>query len=461
VATAGTLPIKDSAGKLQATVFYVAYTKEPSENLASRPITFAFNGGPGASAVFLHLGALGPKRVPLADAGTALPQVVQLVDNPSTWLDFTDLVFVDPIGTGYSRAAEGVDPKQYYDVQTDIRVASAFVRRYVTQFGRWLSPKFVVGESYGATRAAGLAVDLQDSAGLYLDGLLLISSALNFSTFTFRPGNDLPYALTLPSYTATAWYHKRLDAALQADLSQTLREVEQWAMSEYLVALARGETLTAQERAGIVERLARYTGLDREFIERSRLRIDEAGFSRRLLRPHARFVARLDGRVVGLEMSPPGEPTHSDPALFTTIGPYVTAFNDYVRKVLNYETDLRYEFLSDEVNQSWKWSGAGRGNLYMGDDLAQAMTRDKRLRVFAAAGYYDLATPYLAQKYTFDHLEIDPRLRANLTYTVYTAGHQLYTDPGSLEELKEDAAAFVSGARRDSVAPEGSPATGR
>ena len=446
-ATAATLPIKDASGKLQAKMFFVAYTKEPSADLASRPITFAFNGGPGAASVFLHLGGLGPKRVPLAADGTALPATTRLVDNPWTWLDVTDLVFVDPIGTGYSRAAAGVDAKQFYDVAKDIRVASAFVRRYVTAYGRWLSPKFVVGESYGTARAAGLVDDLQDSAGLYVDGVLLISSALNFSTFTFRPGNDLPYALALPSYTASAWYHKKLAPELQSDLSKSLTQVEQWATSEYLVALAQGDRMSDAERSRVAERIAHYTGLDPAYVERSRLRVGEERFAKRLLRNQSRIVARLDGRVTGIDSSPASEFVHSDPALFAAIGPYVAAFYDYVRKDLGFATDLRYEFLSDEVNHAWQWSSSGQGALYTGDDLAEAMTRDNRLRVFAAAGCFDLATPYLAQKYTFEHLEIDPRLRDNITFTLYRAGHQIYTDLASMQQLKADAAAFIRAAR--------------
>ena len=443
VATAGYMPIPDRSGKVQAKVFFVAYVKEPSADASLRPITFAFNGGPGASSVFLHVGALGPKRALLAADGTALPASTRLVDNQWTWLDVTDLVFVDPVGTGYSASAEGVDARQFYDVSKDVQIASAFVRHYVTRFGRWLSPKFVVGESYGTARAAGLADRLQNTAGINLSGLLLLSSALNSGTFAFRSGNDLPYALALPSYTAVAWYHKKLGASLQASLSDALQQAEQWATSEYIVALAKGDRLSAPERARVVEKISEYTGLSKAYIQANQLRVGAAGFEKQLLGDENRIVGRLDGRVKGIDVWPPAEAPHYDPALFVVTGPFVSALVDYLHNDLRFETQRRYEFLSDEVNQAWKWSSDGPDYLYLGDSLAAAMSRDPRLRVFAAAGYFDLTTPYLTQKYTFEHLGLDPSLRRNITFVTYPAGHQMYTDLASLEKLKADAASFI------------------
>ena len=441
-ATAGYIPITDDSGKLQADIFYVAYTRPGTAAGAARPVTFAFNGGPGASSMWLHLG-VGPKRVVLALDGTALPNSTVLTDNEATWLDFTDLVFVDPVGTGFSRAADGVDPKQFYEVRSDIQVAGSFIRRYITRYQRWLSPKFILGESYGTTRAAGLVNRLQDVAGINVNGVILVSCALDFQTFSFDPANDLAYALVLPSYAATAWYHtKRKATQPQVDLSDTLERAEKWAISDYLVALAKGDTLSQPERNRVALQIAQYIGLPQGEIERNRLRIGPARFGRRLLRDEELILGRLDGRVTSAAI-PGSDYSDSDPAFFLVTGPLVDAINDYLERDLQYRSDLRYEFLSREANHSWKWLSGGQGYVYVADELAEAMSRDGRLRVFAGAGYFDLATPYLAQKYTFDHMGLASQLRDHITFEAYPTGHQIYADPASARKLKDDVAAFM------------------
>jgi carboxypeptidase C (cathepsin A) len=435
-ATAGCLPLQDEAGRLQANIFFVAYTKDGVESLARRPITFAFNGGPGAASVWLHLGALGPKRVALGDSGLALPATDRLVENDQTWLGFTDLVFVDPIGTGYSRAASDVDAKQFYNVPKDVEVAARFIRQYVSRYERWLSPKFVVGESYGTTRAAGLANRLQHATGMNLNGVILLSSALSFETFSYDRGNDVAFALALPSFAAAASYHQKATA--------DLAKVEQWALDEYLPALAQGDALPKAEQRRIVERMAKYTGLSTNYIATSRLRVSAVRFTKELLRAEARTIGLMDSRVVGVDVTPRGEYPHFDPAFFLVTGPFVATLNDYLRHDLDCETNIPYEFLSEKVNRAWKWIEQGQGYVDVADDLAEAMTRDPHLRVFAAAGIYDLTTPYLGQRYAFDHMALDPSLRHNLTFVTYPAGHQIYTDPASLKKLRVDAAAFVS-----------------
>jgi carboxypeptidase C (cathepsin A) len=441
-ATAGYLTLTDKEGKPQANIFFVAYTKDGDESVTRRPLAFAFNGGPGASSVWLHLGGIGPKRVPLAGDGTQLPVVDRLVDNEWTWLTFTDLVFIDPVGTGYSRAAPGVDASQFYNVPGDIDASGEFIRRYVTQYERWLSPKLVIGESYGTTRAAGLATRLPQAAGLDLAGVVLLSSALSFQTFFPEGGNDLPYPLALPTFTAVAAYHQRLPAA-----APDLAQVEQWALTEYAAALAQGDRLPEAERSRLLDRLVQLTGLPRDYLEMSHLRVGAAQFTKELLRDQGRVVGLLDGRVAGVDTSALGEFPEYDPSLFLTTGPYVAVINDYLRRDLGFETTLRYEYLSRQVNREWKYASAGRGYLYVADDLAEAMTKDRRLRVFSGAGRYDLTTPYLSQQYTFDHMELDPSVRGRLTFKVYPSGHQLYTDLASLKELTADAAAFVDGTR--------------
>ncbi|HTR35772.1 MAG TPA: hypothetical protein VMH80_07725 [Bryobacteraceae bacterium] len=454
-ATAGFLPLRDDSGKLQANMFFVAYTKEGETNRSSRPITFAFNGGPGASSMWLHLGALGPKRVALPANGMKLPETNRLVENDETWLDFGDLVFVDPIGTGYSRAAMGVDAKQFYTLPKDIDVAARFIRTYVTQYERWLSPKFIAGESYGTTRAAALANRLQSMAGLDLNGVILLSSALSFQAFSYDGGNDIAYALAVPTFAAAASYHKKAFTDQAA--------VEQWVLHDYLPALAKGDALAQDARERTIEKMAAYTGLSTNYIETSGLRVNAAGFVKELLRGEGHILGYMDSRVVGEDVIPRGEYAHFDPAFFLATGPFVSTLNDYVRHELNFQTDLPYEYLSSEVNGSWKWIEHGQGYVYVADDLAEAMTRDEHFRVFAGAGEYDLTTPWFGQKYVFDHMGLDPSRRANLTFRVYPAGHQMYTDPVSLKKLHDDVAAFVRVCLRPSspnapvYGPGGSP----
>jgi carboxypeptidase C (cathepsin A) len=436
-ATAGHLPLTDDAGKPQARIFFVSYVKRQAAADPSRPITFAFNGGPGASSMWMHLG-LGPKRVVLPEDGTRLPQSTALAENEATWLTFTDLVFVDPVGTGYSRAAEGVDESQFYEVVRDLQAAAGFVRRYVTRYQRWLSPKFIAGESYGSTRAAALANLLQETAGINLNGLMLVSSVLDFQTIWFEPPNDLAYVLALPSYAATAWYHN----GMAGSLTDTVRAAEQWALSEYLVALAKGDALSAADRGHVAQRLARHTSIDAEELLLRRLRIGPLAFGKQLLRSSGRIVGRFDSRVTAPDASPGAERSESDPSFFLVTGPLVEALNDYLRGELQYRSELRYEHLSREVNRTWKW-GSGRGYLYVAGELAEAISRDPRLRVFVAAGYFDLATPYLAQKYTLAHMDLDPGLRRNVTFVGYPSGHMIYTDPGAASSLRMDVEKFV------------------
>ena len=442
VATAGYLPIRNDAGKAQADIFYVAYVQEGGSNLPARPITFAFNGGPGASSIWLHLGALGPKRVRMES-----PATYGLIDNDQTWLGFTDLVFVDPIGTGFSRAAEGVEAKRFYEPAKDVEVAGQFIRLYVTKNARWLSPKFVAGESYGSTRAAGLANYLQTAIGLNLDGLVLVSSALSFQAFSCDDENDIAFALALPTYAAAAAYHQHKPAP-------DLGAVEQWALRDYLTAVARGDSLPGAERQRIVEQMARFTGLSTNYIGTSNLRVSPARFVKELLRGEARIVGLMDARVLGVDVSSRGEYANFDPAFFQTTGPFVATLNDYLRRDLNFETNLPYEFLSREVNGSWKWVENGQGYVSVLDDLAAAMARDEHLRVFAAAGMYDLTTPYFGQRFALEHLGLDPSRRTNLVFQVYPAGHQIYTDGTALRKLTADVAAFIARSQGGGAANE-------
>ncbi len=454
-ATAGRLPIKDESGKIRAHIFFVAYTKDGQKDLSRRPILFAFNGGPGASSVFLHMGALGPKRINMTTEGKTLAPPYAGIPNEQSWLDVTDLVFIDPVGTGYSRPAPGVDPKEFYGVQKDIHSVGEFIRLYVTQYRRWLSPKFIAGESYGTTRAAGLAGYLQNQLGIYINGLILISSVLNFQTITFAPGNDLPYLLYLPAYTHAAWFHKKLSPELQGDLAKTRVEVEKFALNEYTVALMKGDLLTGPEKNKIIDQLARYTGLSKNFIRESHLRIPRDRFLRELLRDKQQRIGVLDSRITG---SYKVDTFLEDPSVFKATGAMVAVWNDYVKNELKYDQDIPYEFLSTKANESWNWGSAAQGYVDVADILGKALRANRSMRVMIGSGYYDLDTSCFAAEYAANHLGLGPNLRDHITLTFYEAGHQMYTHYPSLVKLKSDVAAFV---RKSLAKSPGSSGKGR
>jgi carboxypeptidase C (cathepsin A) len=454
-ATAGNLLLKEESGKVKASVFFVAYIKTGVSDPVSRPITFAFNGGPGSSAVWLHLGAFGPKRVLLGASGEALPPPYRLVHNESTILDLTDLVFIDPVSTGYSRPAPGQDAKQFHGVKEDVQSVGDFIRLYVTRFNRWGSPKFLAGESYGTTRAAGLASYLQDRYGMDLNGIILISAVLNFQTIRFDDGNDLPYPLFLPSYTATAWYHKRLTAELQGQpLPKVLEEAEHFAENEYTLALLKGDKLTNGERQEIAARLARYTGLSTAFILRSNLRVTMARFGAELLRDQRRSVGRYDSRYKGIDLDAASSHPDFDPSYTAVQGAFTACLNEYLKRELKYQSELPYEILTGRV-QPWSYKEAMNHYLNVSGSLRQAMTRNPSLRVFVACGYYDLATPYLASHYTIAHLGLARSLTGHVTLGHYEAGHMMYVNQASHRKLKRDLASFYHAALSESTASRG------
>lgn len=442
-ARAGTLALRNELGEDKASVFFVSYFRNDIEDPRLRPLTFSFNGGPGSSSVWLHMGAFGPQRVLMQEEGHALPPPYGLVDNEHSLLDLTDLVFIDPPTTGYSRAAPSEDPKQFHGVEEDIEWVGEFIRLFTTRYERWGSPKFLAGESYGTTRAAGLARHLQQRHGMNLNGVLLISSILNFQTARFDTGNDLPYPLFLPSYTATAWFHKRLPAELQRDLRQALQESERFALGDYALALMQGSNLSAQDRQRISGALSRLTGLSSSFIERSNLRVPLRRFVKELLRDQRKTVGRLDSRFTGVDADAAGETFEFDPSYAVIQGPYTAVVNDYVRTQLGYESDLPYEILTARV-RPWNFGPAQNRYLNVAEDLRRAMSENPHLKVFVASGYYDLATPYFATDYTLSHLGLEPLLQENISVRYYDAGHMMYIQEASLEKLKRDVTQFFS-----------------
>lgn len=440
-ATTGTLVLRDEEGKAKASMFFVAYTRDGVQDLAKRPITFTYNGGPGSSSVWLHMGAFGPRRVAMEDEGTAPPPPYRLVDNGESILDITDLVFIDPVITGYSRPAPGEKAGQFHGLREDVESVGQLIHLYTSRHGRWSSPKFLSGESYGTTRSAALVNHLQERYGMYFNGVVLLSSILNFATARFDVGNDLPYPLFLPTYTATAWYHKKLPSDLQGDLRKALDEAERFALGDYTLALAQGNNLAPERRRAVAETLARLTGLSAGYVESVNLRPVIHPFTKELMRSERRTVGRLDSRFEGLDLAAAGEEPEFDPSLAAILGPFSGVLNDYVRRDLGFESDLPYEILTGRV-RPWKFSDFEGRYVNVAEDLREAMARNPQLKVFVANGYYDLATPYFATEYTFDHLAFDPGYKERVTMTFYEAGHMMYIRKVEREKLKRDVAAF-------------------
>jgi carboxypeptidase C (cathepsin A) len=393
--------------------------------------------------VWLHLGVLGPRRVVMQEDGNLPPPPYKLTDNEYSLLDETDLVFIDPMNTGYSRPVEGQKPKEWHGFKKDIESVGDFIRLYTTRNNRWLSPKFLIGESYGTTRASGLSGFLQDRFGLYLNGIMLVSVVLDFTTLYFHINNDLPFILYLPGYTATAWYHNVLTP--HRPLQTWLKEAEEFALGEYASALLKGDALTKEERGRIVEKVSLYTGISKEFVERSNLRINDQHFFKELLRGRGLTVGRLDSRFTGRDRLGVTENAEYDPLLTNITGPYMATFYEYVRNELKFESDLPYETLSGFVHP---WSYADFENQYVNvaETLRAAMTHNPYLKIFVANGYYDLATPYFAAEYTFNHLGLDADLRKNISMEYYDAGHMMYIHIPSLRQMKTDLSEFIRSA---------------
>src|SRR5574340_191493 len=435
-ATAGTINLKKEDGAVTASIFYTAYTKDGVTDAAMRPLTFAFNGGPGSSSVWLHLGALGPRRVLMNPDGTPTAPPYRLVDNEYSIFDVTDLVFIDPVSTGFSRAASPQEAGSFHGITGDLQSVADFIRLYMTRNARWTSPKFLAGESYGTTRASALSGYLGQNLGVNLNGIMLISSVLNFETLSFDAGNDLPYILFLPTYTATAWYHKKLPKDLMGSRDKALAEAERFASGEYAAALMKGTSLTPQEHGAIAQRVARLTGLSVRYVEQSNLRVPIFRFVKELLRDQRRTVGRYDSRITGIDQDVTGASFEYDPSYATVQGPFTATWNQYVRSELKFESDLPYEILTGRV-RPWSYNEYQNRYVNVAETLRTAMTQNPYLRVHVANGYYDLATPFYATRYTFEHMSLDPSLRGHYSMSFYDAGHMMYTDRGQLEKLKK------------------------
>ncbi len=450
-ATAGRLPIKDPTGNIDAEMFFVAYTLDGADP-ARRPLTFAFNGGPGSASLWLHMGALGPRKVVLQPEGWMPVSPYRLMDNPYTPLDRTDLVLVDAVGTGYSRPADLTKAKKFWGLKGDIEAFGEFIRLYISRYERWASPLYMLGESYGTTRAAGVAGYLSDR-GIAFNGIVLLSMVLDFQTLEFSKRNDEAYVLTLPTYTEIARYHKRLPPELIQDPKRTRDEVVRWATTDYWHALAMGDALTPQQRQAVIDQLARYTGLKKEYIDQADLRIDVQTVTKYLLIDQKLRVGRLDGRYVGPDPQGvlPGSPFY-DPTGSATSPPFTSVFNDYVRRELGYRTDLPYYVSASQLQMGegdlgfwrrWDWGSAVEGFPDTASPLRAAMAKNPHLKVLVMEGFYDLATPFAAADYTMNHLALAPEFRRNISYVTYDSGHMVYLRMPDLEKMKNDFANFI------------------
>lgn len=442
-ATTGRLPIKRGDGKIEAEMFFVAYTLDGQE-ASKRPLTFAFNGGPGSASIWLHMGALGPQRVVLNPDGFLPPAPYRTADNPYTLLDKSDLVLVDAIGTGFSRAETTEIGKKFWGVKGDIDSFSEFIRLYITRYERWSSPLFLFGESYGTTRSAGIAGNLSQ-LGISFNGITLLSTVLNFQTLIDQKTNDEPYIFLIPSFTMIAGYHHKLPPDLQQDLNKARQQAEQWASGEYAQALAKGDSLTPEERQKTVEQMSRFTGLSKEVIDEANLRIDVPKFTHYLLIDQKLRVGRLDGRYTGPDPNGLLDTPFYDPTESNILAPFNAAFNNYLRNELGYKVDMPYFLFAREQSfeNKWDWGSGIEGFPDTASALRQAMVRNPFLKVLVMEGYYDLATPYYAANYTFDHMDLPAKYRGQISFATFDAGHMVYLPMDSLKKLKSDEADFI------------------
>jgi len=434
-AITGYADLQNDTGKSVAKIFFIYYRKN-DDRANKRPVTFAFNGGPGSSSVWLHLGALGPRRVLLADDGTAPPPPYQYVNNEYSWLDKTDIVFIDPVSTGYSRPASGEKADQFHGYVEDIQSVASFIRYFLSKYERWGSPKYLAGESYGTTRAAGLADYLQTNYRIFLNGVFLISAVLNFGTNDYYVGNDLPAALYIPSYTAAAWYHKKLAPELESNLQKALKESEQFALGDFANALLKGDWISGEEKSKIAERMSYYTGLSKEYCLQNNLRVTEDRFYKELRRKDGLSIGRLDARFTGRDFDDAGENIDFDPSFTNIDGPFTSAINDYFEKELDFKTEKPYNIFGNVF--PWNFNNVQNRFLNVAESLRSAMTKNTSLKVYIGAGYYDFATPYFIARYDVQHMFLRPELQQNIQFHFYEAGHMYYINKPSMINFKKD-----------------------
>jgi carboxypeptidase C (cathepsin A) len=449
-ATAGTLTVRDVEGKPTASMFYTAYTLDGVRPGAARPVTFFFNGGPGSPTMWLRMGSFGPVRIQTGNPEYVRPAPYTVAPNPHTLLDRTDLVFLDAIGAGYSRALGDTKPSAFYGVDEDVDVFARAIRRYVTKHSRWNAPKFIFGESYGTLRAGALTHRLQEQ-GMAMNGVVLFSSIMNYGYR--QPGLDQVHINYLPSYAATAWYHKRL-ANPPADVADIVAQARAFALGPYAAALAKGQLIPPAERDAVARRMAELTGLSPDFIVRANLRVDLPRFQKELLRGSRQVIGRLDSRYVGYDADAAGERPESDVSSDAITAAYVAAHNDHVGRLLGYQTDLEYRpSARDAPGWTWNWAhrapGGSQNNPNTAIDLAVAMRANPYLKVLSMNGWYDMATPFFGAENDLGHMMLEPGQARNLSFTYYPAGHMMYLNPDALRQMKADLARWYDDAIAD------------
>lgn len=439
--TTGKLQLKKDDGKTRASIFHVSYERTDAKDPSNRPVLFAFNGGPGSSAVWLHIGVLGPKIIKLPGDGTLPPAPpVRLADNPLSILDLCDLVFIDPVSTGYSRAENDSKPGDFHGLNEDIESVGDFIRRWVTEHERWASPKYLLGESYGGIRAAGLSQHLQSRYGMSLNGVVLLSTLLDFSTLQPAQGNDLSYLVFLPSFTGTAHFHGKI----KGDRDALIKESTEFAFGDYATALLKGESLDQESRKAIAAKLATLTGIDAETWLKHDLRIDPTFFRGELLRAEGKVLGRFDGRVAWDATDPSSSYPDYDPSYSLAYGAFSTAMMDYLGRDLGYKEDQPYEILTGKV-QPWRWD-SNNAVVNLSDRLAAAMRDNPELRVLVMGGRTDLATPPESVAYSVRHmLDLPDGVRGNIMTTRYEGGHMFYLNPPDLEKARADLVKFIQG----------------
>lgn len=437
--TTGKLQLKEDGGKARASIFHVSYERTDTKDAATRPVMFAFNGGPGSSAVWLHIGVLGPKIVKLPGDGTQPPPPpVRLVDNPLSILDVCDLVFIDPVSTGYSRAEKDVKANEFHGLDEDIESVGDFIRRWVSEHERWSSPKFLLGESYGGIRAAGLSNHLQSRYGMSLNGVVMLSTLLDFATLQPSEGNDLAYLVYLPSLTGVAHFHKKIEG----DRDALVKESTEFAFGDYASALLKGHDLDPQVKVAVAAKLARLTGIDATTWLARDLRLDSTFFRSELLRKEGKVVGRFDGRVAWDSTNKAAEMPEYDPSYSLAYGAFSTAMLDYLGRDLGYKEDQPYEILTGKV-QPWRWNSANEV-VNLSSRLAAAMRDNPHLRVLVMGGRTDLATPPAGVAYSVSHMmNLPENVRHQITTTFFDGGHMFYLNPPDLIKCRTDLVNFI------------------
>jgi carboxypeptidase C (cathepsin A) len=452
-ATASTILLKNEKDEPIALIYCTAYTRTDTKDLTQRPLSFLYNGGPGSASLWLHMGAFGPRRVVTPNAESTPPPPYKLTDNSGTLLDKTDMVFIDPVGTGFSHAVGKAQDKDFWGVDQDVKSLAKFITIYVNRNNRWNSPKFLIGESYGTFRSAALSNYLQSHEGMYFNGIDLISSVLDLGTLSFHHGDDMSYIFYVPSYAATAWYHKVLQDRPE-NLNAFLEDARRFAKTEYAAALMKGAQLTAAEKTDIAKKLSRYTGLSEDYLLKANLRVKLLQFMEELQRARGLTTGRLDARYSGLTYNLLAENANYDPQSDAVTGAFTAAFNSYVRDELKFGQDRPYHAITEQVAQTWDWKREGSGGFgfpgapNVERDLIEAMLTNPHLQVQVENGHYDLATPFFATEYTMDHLGLPEKLQKNIHLQYYDAGHMMYLRDEDLARLKTNVGAFIDSASK-------------